>query len=163
MVVVGINHCATLFHERIYLSISLLTLRVAKLRDQDMSGESPWLSLTEAAQRSGLSREAVRARARRGLIPSRKGNSRETLVQLPAESVQAMSSGDQDMTGSESTLVADLLAEVGDLRELLARAQAERDAAESVALAQVEAAKAQAAAMRELAEARRPWWRRWRG
>ena len=82
-----------------------------------------------------------------------------------------MSSGDQDMTGSESTLVADLLAEVGDLRELLARAQAERDAAESVALAQVEAAKAQAAAMRELvdelkaqmAEARRPWWQRWRG
>jgi hypothetical protein len=80
-----------------------------------MSDESPWLSLTEAAQRSGLSREAVRARARRWLIPARKSNRGDTLVQLPAD---LLSGGDQDgvqgVSGSPSTLESDLLAEVAE-------------------------------------------------
>jgi hypothetical protein len=144
---------------------------VSPERDQDMSGESPWLSLTEAAQRSGLSREAVRARARRGLIPSRKGNSRETLVQLPAGAVHTLSGDGQDMSGSESTLVSDLLAEVAELREQLVATRAERDIAIGVSKAEIAAKEERAAALRELAdrltaelaEARRPWWQRWRG
>ena len=39
-----------------------------------MADEDPWLTLSEAAQRSGLAREAIRTRARRGQITSRKGN-----------------------------------------------------------------------------------------
>ena len=50
-----------------------------------MADEDPWFGLSEAAQRSGLAREAIRARARRGQITSRKGNRGELLVQLPAE------------------------------------------------------------------------------
>jgi hypothetical protein len=145
--------------------------------DRDMSGESPWLSLTEAAQRSGISREAIRARARRGLIPSRKGNGRETLVQLPPGSVHVVSGNNQDMSGSPTDLVADLLAEVAELREQLAVTRAERDIATGVAKAEVAVVIERAAALRELAdrlttelaearaqiaEANRPWWRRWR-
>src|SRR5215213_3578548 len=110
-------------------------VQVSPERDQDMSGESPWLSLTEAAQRSGLSREAIRARARRGLIPSRKGNGRETLVQLPSGSVHVVSGNSQDMSGTQADLVADLLAEVAELREQLAVTRAERDITAGVAKA----------------------------
>jgi hypothetical protein len=138
-----------------------------------MAEESPWLSLTEAAQRSRLSREAVRARARRGLIPSRKSNRGDTLVQLPAE----LLSGDgqdngQGMSGTSSTLESDLLAEVAELREKLARTESrlesalstlttEKAAAESTRLAEVAAKDELIAELKAmLAEARRPWWRK---
>ena len=144
-----------------------------------MADEAPWLSLTEAAQRSGLAREAIRARARRNLIPSQKGNRGELLVQLSAD----LLAGDgQGTAGSPADVVTDLLAEAADLRERLARTETEREAARAVATAEVAAAKATAAAevaakeelilelknmlgelRAELAEARRPWWRRWLG
>jgi hypothetical protein len=68
-----------------------------------MAEESPWLSLTEAAQRSGLSREAVRARARRGLVPSRKGNRGDTLVQLPAALLSGDDQGSDPGRGLEAS------------------------------------------------------------
>src|SRR3954454_14431079 len=142
-----------------------------------MADEEPWLSLSEAAQRSGLAREAIRAKARRGHIPARKGNNGQILVQLPA--VLLAGAGQGEAGSSQADLLADLLAEVAELREQVARTEAERDAAESVAEAQVEAArdaararveaaKVEVAAVRELAdrltaelaELRRPWWRR---
>ena len=141
-----------------------------------MAEEDPWLSLTEAAQRSGLAREAIRARARRGQISSRKGNRGELLVQLPAE---MLAGSGQTMTGPQADLVADLLAEVADPRARLARAEADvsmanalaearADAARDTADARVIAARVEARAVRELCdrltaellEARRPWWRR---
>jgi hypothetical protein len=144
-----------------------------------MAEEGPWLSLTEAAQRSGLAREAIRARARRNLIPSQKGNRGELLVQLPADLLAGHS---QDIARPAADTVSDLLAEVADLREQLARTETEREAARAVATAEVTAAKAAAAAevaakdallselrvmlgelRAELAEARRPWWRRFVG
>ena len=142
-----------------------------------MAEEGPWLSLTEAAQRSGLAREAIRARARRNLIPSRKGNRSELLVQLPAD---LLAGDSQDTARPSADVVADLLAEVADLRERLARTETEREAARAVATAEVATAKATAVAevaakeeliqelrkmlgslRAELVEARRPWWRRW--
>ena len=45
-----------------------------------MADEDPWFGLSEAAQRSGLAREAIRTRARRGQITSRKGNRGELVA-----------------------------------------------------------------------------------
>src|SRR3954453_3783492 len=123
-----------------------------------MADEEPWLSLSEAAQRSGLAREAIRAKARRGHIPARKGNNGQILVQLPAVLLAGAGQGE---AGSQADLLADLLAEVAELREQVARTEAERDAAESVAQveaardaarARVDAAKVEVAAVRELAD-----------
>ncbi len=72
--------------------------------------DAPWLSLTEASQRTGRHVIALRSMVRRDRIESRKGNHGQWLVRLPAE-----------------------------LRKMLDALRA------------------------ELAEARRPWWQRWRG
>ena len=64
-----------------------------------------------------------------------------------------------------------LLAEVAELREALAEARAEAKAAHDIADARIDAVKAKTIAARELAdrltqelaELRRPWWRRWIG
>lgn len=148
-----------------------------------MAAEDPWLGLTEAAQRSGLAREAIRARARRGQVPSRKGNRGELMVQLPAELLTGHSQGESGPGRVEARmwadLVTDLTSEAAELRERLAKAETEARAAEAVAEAKVEAArdvasarvsaaKLEVAAVRELADrltveiadARRPWWRK---
>lgn len=130
--------------------------------------EEPWLTLTEAAERTGQNREALRSRARRGLIPSRKGNSGELLVQVtPGQTANLDHAIAMKLTGAET----DLLAEVADLRTVIARLEAERDAARTGAAVEIAAVRAQAAgelAARNmvieelramLAEARRPWWR----
>lgn len=123
-----------------------------------MADEEPWLSLTEAAERTGLAREAIRARARRGLIRSRKGNRGETLVQLPAGLVAEAGQGE---AGPSAELLADLTAEVAELRTALARAEAAADTAKAVAEAKVEAMEVLLAELRaDLAWHRRPWWRR---
>ncbi len=141
-----------------------------------MAEEGPWLTLTEAAQRSGIPREAIRARARRGLIPSRKDNRRQTVVQLPADLLAGAGQGVARAEAGDLAWLpmgmADLMAEVAELREQLARAGSAVEAARAVAKAEVAAAEArgevQVAAQRELvaelklllAEARRPWWRK---
>jgi hypothetical protein len=59
-------------------------------------------------------------------------------------------------------VVTDLQAEIADLRVALARAEADRDAAKAVAMAEVMAKDALVAELRKLLDdARRPWWRRW--
>jgi hypothetical protein len=151
--------------------------------------EQPWLSLTEAAARTGRDREAIRARARRGLIPYRQGNRGQWLVQLPADLMAAPNTAEH---AAEADLVADLQAEVAELRLALARAEAARDTAKAAAVAEMAAEVAEArreaavatakfeererahaaevTAVREfvaelralLADARRPWWQRWR-
>src|SRR5687768_8212143 len=45
--------------------------------------EAPWLTISEAAERTGRKIDAMRALARRGRLPRRKGNKGEWLVQLP--------------------------------------------------------------------------------
>ena len=108
-----------------------------------MTDEQPWLSLTKAAAVSGLAREAIRARVRRGLITSRKGNRGELMVQLPAGLVSEVGQGE---AAAMAGLVADLTAEVAELRQALARATAEVegratagvDTAKTVAEARIE-------------------------
>ena len=112
-----------------------------------MSEELPWLSLSEAAAMSGLARETVRARARRGLIPSRKGNEGRVVVQLaPVDEPPPA----QDKPADMSELVSDLHAEMSELRERLARTEGEANAAAEIIL-ELRAA---------LAWHRLPWWRR---
>ena len=135
--------------------------------------EQQWLNLSEAAAMTGLDREAVRSRARRGLIPHRIDDQGRWLVQIPPGSVTAddrARSGASDAGLGEA--VTELLAEVAGLREELARAEAGRDAAERVAgigttLLREELGHARDRADRlegelraMLAEVRRPWWRR---
>ena len=57
--------------------------------------------------------------------------------------------------------MTDLLAEIAEVREALARSMAERDAAVTVGEARVAAVRELADRLTaELAEARKPWWRR---
>jgi hypothetical protein len=126
-----------------------------------MTDEPPWLSLSEAADRSGLHRDAIRSRARRGLIPSRRDNRGQWLVQLPAD---ALARGDQVNDHDLTTALADLHEEIADLRVAIARAEADRDAAKAVAVAEAAAKDALVVELRKLLDdARRPWWRRWVG
>ena len=133
-----------------------------------MADDPPWLTLSEAAVRSGLHRDAIRSRARRGLIPSRHDNRGQWLVQLPAEAMtmDGQANG-HDVDREVTTLnepVADLQAEVAELRVALARAEADRDAARTVAKAEVAARDEVVGELRAmLADARRPWRRRWVG
>lgn len=155
-----------------------------------MTDDPPWLSLTEAAARTGLDREAIRSRARRNLLPSRRGNDGQMLVQVTTDLLTAHDRGAaEQVTGSSRaaaeeiaalrSVMTDLLAEVTDLRAALSRAEAEREAAKTVAVAEVATARAEASAAElvkaaeiasrerlidelraELARLRRPWWRR---
>jgi hypothetical protein len=139
-----------------------------------MAEEQPWLSLTEAARLTGLDREAIRSRARRGLVPSRKNNRGELVVQVPADLLTDPDRGVTGPSAEEMTALraamTDLVAEVTELRVELAEAKAEVRAAQAVAVADVATARAEIEAkdmviveLRALlAEARKPWWRRWR-
>ena len=144
----------------------------------DGKSEAPWLTLTEAAQRSGFPRETVRSRARRGLILSRKGNRGELLVQLTTVmtdpnhgTTAAPTMVMTNLDHGTNAVVADLTAEVAELRERLATVTAELTAARTVAAAEV-AAKAEIIdelrrqlehERQQLIELRRPWWRRLMG
>ena len=124
----------------------------------------PWVTLSEAASQTGRHIDAVRSLVRRRKLTARKGNNGAWLVQLPASLTQP----DRGADVVTDTTVTELLAEVTELREALAEAEAEARAASDIAEARVDAAKAKAAAVRELAdrltaelaELRRPWWRR---
>jgi hypothetical protein len=120
-----------------------------------MAEEPPWLTMSEAATRTGLHRDAIRSRARRGLIPSRRDNRGQWLVQITAETLATADQGDdRDL----AMVVADLQAEVADLRVTVARAEAERDAAKTVATTEVATKDMLVGELRTLlAEARKGW------
>jgi hypothetical protein len=132
-----------------------------------MTDELPWLTLTDAAELTGLNRETIRSRARRSLIPSRRGNAGQLLVQVTG----AVTARDQGMTDQDTAsdrglteVMTELQEELTDLRDRVTRAEAERDAAREVAEAKVMAMERQLADLREqLAWHRRSWWRRLRG
>jgi hypothetical protein len=138
-----------------------------------MADEPSWLTLSEAASRSGLHKEALRARAKRGHLPSRRGNLGQVLVQLPPDLLDFAHSiahdGAQAQLEHLADVVRDLEQELSEVRERLVKAEAERDA--SVRTAEMEArllrevlGREQARAdglAQELRELHRPWWGRW--
>jgi hypothetical protein len=104
------------------------------------------LPLAEAALRLALHPSALRSRIRRGTATAKRGNDGRLLVEVPADARPvhdlAMASPDQE-----------LLAEVIELRERAARAEA-----------MVEAKAELVAELRLLLDhARQPFWRRWFG
>ena len=120
----------------------------------------------------GIGPQAVRARIRRGTIEWKPQGNTGRIVRV----LEGSSSPDDPRDE------LDLLAEMGELRAQLARAEARLEAAEAIGQARVDAARksaearvltarAEAKAVRELAdrltaeltELRRPWWRRWWG
>ena len=143
---------------------------------QDVDGE--WLSVSAAARRLGLSRQALQQRIRRKTVVCRHDNTgspqvfvsgarRETEHATPALDVaQVAASVQQALQG---------LLSLDDVRQLLgeqrlshesAMATLERSHRESVQLLveRVDAAEVRAeTAEQRLADSRRPWWSRWLG
>jgi septal ring factor EnvC (AmiA/AmiB activator) len=143
-----------------------------------MTDERPWLTLAEAAERTGLTKEALRSRARRGLISTRRSNSGATLVQVGTAMTAGVTTGDQALTAT----LTELREEIAELTTRLTKAEVERDSLAKEmdrTVTAMERSKVEAVAARdelvvelkamlhelrqELAEARRPWWRRWFG
>jgi uncharacterized coiled-coil protein SlyX len=90
-----------------------------------------------------------------------KGNQGQWLVRLPAELPTDL--GPTDSPADDET-VAGLNAEVAELREEMAGLRAELKAAGDVAEARLAAKDELINELKALlAEARRPWWRRWIG
>jgi DNA-binding Lrp family transcriptional regulator len=122
------------------------------------------LPLAEAAARLGLHPSALRSRIRRGLATATRGNDGRLLVSVPADAKPPAD-------GVTASPEDDLAAEVDELRRQLAaetvariKAEAERDAAATIATARVEAAERVVTELRnELARTRLPWWRRLAG
>jgi hypothetical protein len=91
------------------------------------------------------------------------------LVQVPPDLLTGLtdveSGQSQPVTDAATDTVADLLAEIAELRTALARSEAGLEAAELVRTAQVTALRELADRLTaELVAARRPWWRRlWSG
>lgn len=139
-----------------------------------------WMTLTEAAHRSGHTREALRQRVRRGTLPATKGNDGQLRIQtrdladLPPPDATMDDQGQGDDATTEAALavlvatVADLRADLRHTRTTLETALDDRMAdhgraerAEAQARAEMaRAAKAETqllAVETALAEARLPW------
>lgn len=95
-----------------------------------MTDDPPWHDLTEAARLTGLDREAIRSKARRGHLSSRKSNSGATLVQIPPDMLTGPNHGSASsdygltnpltatLTATQAAL-ADVLAELADVDHLM--------------------------------------------
>ena len=108
------------------------------------------LPLAEAASRLGLHPSALRSRIRRGAVTAKRGNDKRLMVEVPANTeprhdVATISPDDE------------LAAEIDYLRDALMVARERAVGAEERAAAVRELADRLTA---ELAEARRPWWRK---
>lgn len=130
--------------------------------------QRPLVTLAEAGRLTGRHPEALRAMVRRGRLRMTRGNDGRMLIELPDEAT-GLGAGQQPAEAGRlagqvdelDELVADLRDELGVLKVELARAEADRDAARTVAEARVEAKDALISELRELlADARRPWWRK---
>src|SRR4051812_3334874 len=93
----------------------------------DTSDDALWLTISEAAERTGRKIDAMRALVRRGRVPRRKGNRGEWLVQvqvpetLPPAALDADSGGDLDPAlDSDLDTLARIEGELAAAREQVA-------------------------------------------
>jgi hypothetical protein len=104
--------------------------------------EGPWLTISEAAERTGRKIDAMRALVRRGRLPRRKGNRGEWLVQLPETVTPAGRDTDLGTVsdGALGTELAALREQVTRLRLDVMRTEGELAAVRAVAEANAAAA-----------------------
>ena len=128
-----------------------------------------WLPLLEAAMRLGKSTDATRSMIRRDRLPTRKGNDGRLLVGVPPADGQATDglptviaqSADGQTTADLRWALEEVREELMEVREQLAGTKASLEAAETIRKAETGALRELADRLTaELAEARRPWWRR---
>jgi hypothetical protein len=93
---------------------------------QPDANQSLHLTVIEAAERLGISVEAVRGRIKRGTLRSEKGSDGTVFVFVDANQPRPDASQSTDRPTDKSELVADLRERVEDLKEQLERAN-ERD------------------------------------
>jgi hypothetical protein len=128
----------------------------------EQGDEPPRVPLADAATRLGKSQEAVRAMIRRGKLATIRGNDGRLLVTVPPELVRA---GDQPSPDGGATSLDEALAEAEHWRDRAHRSDLEATSARAeltVRLEQIAELREQVGGLRaELAESRRPWWRRW--
>ena len=128
-----------------------------------------WLPLLEAAMRLGKSTDAVRSMIRRDRMPTRKGNDGRLLIGVPAVAGQTANGpptlidqvSDGRTTAELRLTIEELRDELMETRERLAGTKAALEAAVAIRKAEVGAVRELADRLTtELAELRRPWWRR---
>lgn len=139
-------------------------------------GDGEWLTVAAAARRLGVSPRAIRGRIDRGTIASKpNGNMGRLVLVRPGEA-----SGDRPEEGPGDELEL-LREELVEARVTIARLEGQVEAARAVAVADVATARAEVEAREQViaelrrtleheraradrieAEARKPWWRRWR-
>ena len=132
------------------------------------AAERPLVPLAEAAALAGRHPEALRGMLRRGRLEGVRGNDGRWLVRLPSDLVAGQQPADAQAAAGLLEEVAELREEVAGLRLALGRAEADRDAARTVAAAETSLlrdalGREQARADRlehVLIDLRRPWWRR---
>src|SRR4051794_18775862 len=137
------------------------------------SDDGPWLTISEAAERTGRKIDAMRALVRRGRLPRKKGNRGEWLVQLPETLPQAAldidsdSNLDPDLDGASGSELIVIREQLVELREGLTQAVERAARAEGELAAELRRSAELAATMAAerargdrleaaLAEARRP-------
>src|SRR3954470_24374557 len=81
------------------------------------TGELPWLTLSEAAEKTGVNRETLRSRARRRLLPSQVGNRGQMLVQVITDPEDGRDRGNDRDADREDYRELTGLREVPELRE----------------------------------------------
>jgi uncharacterized coiled-coil protein SlyX len=111
----------------------------------DTGDDGPWLTISEAAERTGRKLDAMRALVRRGRLPRKKGNRGEWLVQIPGAVMRPALGPDSDsdldhaLDGASDSELAALREQVADLRVGLARAEERAVAAERLASVEIAA------------------------
>ncbi len=155
--------------------------------DESKSDQPKPYLLTEASSLTGLSVDALRKRILRRKLRAHRSNEdglwRVWLTEADIETAKAgrLAGNDVDAPSEESRTINALEAEIGTLREALMRERERADRAEARVAAErgrveaaereredarvrAAAAEAEGKGLREaLAEARRPFWRRWIG
>jgi DNA-binding Lrp family transcriptional regulator len=140
------------------------------MTDSDDAATSPtlFLPLAEAASRLGLHPSALRSRIRRGQVTAKRGNDKRLLVEVMANvqprHEEAMASPDDELAAE----IDQLRSQLESAHLAVARAEGARDTAVATSTAKVDAAERIITELRamldiakaELADARRPWWRR---
>src|SRR4051794_32583350 len=125
-------------------------------------GDGHWLTVAAAARQLGVTSRAIRGRIKRDTIAWKPGNTGKLVLIRPGDAGNTSGDGPRDLAGNELQLLRDV---VDQLREELmeVRLAHVRTEGEATALrdttADLRTRLDRAEAL--LADARRPWWRRW--